>query len=319
MSELLTVVIPTYNRAKWLEKALVSILQTPPAVLENTKIVVCDNASSDETPVVVERLRNSFPRFDYVARRENIGATANVIAAYSYGTAEYNYVLGDDDVILPTTLGVIQSELAERPDLVLLNRKEYDETFTAVRNHNALGVSENRLYCDRNLLLRDFGITIGMISGIVIRQKFLIGADPTKCEASCYAHLYHIYTSLPSPMRVKVLTEQLVLCRVPPIPQDIRPLMAIDGLDEFFEQLAAAGYDKKICKDLSQRQRAASAKSAIKAYMHGYIPRRQALTEVSYACRRLPPRKCALFYAIMMLPKFLFVRLYRTLFGVYAV
>ena len=59
-----TILIPTYNRARWLPGAIESVLaQTE----RDFTLVISDNASTDETPEVVARYDD--PRITYVRRR----------------------------------------------------------------------------------------------------------------------------------------------------------------------------------------------------------------------------------------------------------
>ena len=96
MNARLTIVLPTHNRAQYLELALASVLdQTDSDVV----IKVCDNASIDETPEVVER--HADPRIEYVRRPENIGWLRNFNAALADVETDYVTVLGDDDIMRP--------------------------------------------------------------------------------------------------------------------------------------------------------------------------------------------------------------------------
>lgn len=94
----ITTVIPTYRRPTLLRRAIESALsQSYP----NVRVLVCDNASGDETAAVVEELSRRDPRITYHAQSENLGPVAN----FQYGMAavetEYFSFLCDDDFLLP--------------------------------------------------------------------------------------------------------------------------------------------------------------------------------------------------------------------------
>ena len=66
---LITTIIPTYRRPKYLKKAIESILsQTYP----HFQIWVCDNASGDETAEVVAEFSKKDPRVHYFCHEKNI-------------------------------------------------------------------------------------------------------------------------------------------------------------------------------------------------------------------------------------------------------
>ncbi len=67
-----TVVIPTFNRARFLPVAVDSVLAQ---TYGDFRLLIADNASTDETADIVARYDD--PRIDYVRRPENLGITAN--------------------------------------------------------------------------------------------------------------------------------------------------------------------------------------------------------------------------------------------------
>ncbi|WP_454065141.1 glycosyltransferase family 2 protein [Candidatus Nitrospira salsa] len=95
MSKLVTIGIPTYNRAHgYLPQALESaIAQT----YENLEIIVSDNCSSDDTETVVKEYGD--PRVKYFKHQENIGPLGNSNFCLTQAKGIYFLQLHDDDVI----------------------------------------------------------------------------------------------------------------------------------------------------------------------------------------------------------------------------
>jgi glycosyltransferase involved in cell wall biosynthesis len=94
-----TVVIPTYNRARFLPIAIDSVLAQ---TYDDFSLLVSDNASEDGTPEIVARYDD--PRIRYVRRPENLGITANHNLALAEVESEYCLIVPDDDVLFPTIL-----------------------------------------------------------------------------------------------------------------------------------------------------------------------------------------------------------------------
>jgi glycosyltransferase involved in cell wall biosynthesis len=96
-------VIPTYNRAQFLERAIRSVLDQ---TFQDFEIVVVNDASPDEgaTDAVVKDFRD--PRIKYFRHETNkgIGATRNTGVLNSSG--EYIAFLDDDDAWLPQKLAL---------------------------------------------------------------------------------------------------------------------------------------------------------------------------------------------------------------------
>jgi glycosyltransferase involved in cell wall biosynthesis len=105
-----TVVIPTYNRAGFLPRAVQSVLAQ---TYGDFRLLIADNASTDETPAVVDAFDDS--RIDYVRRAENLGITANHNLALQDVRSEYCLIVPDDDVLFPEILERTVAVLDERP------------------------------------------------------------------------------------------------------------------------------------------------------------------------------------------------------------
>ena len=101
----LTIAIPTYNRAKFLSVCLLQIFRQiktiNPAVLE---IIVSDNNSADNTESVVQTMINAGMNIIYRKNPENIGADKNFYQCYVQATGKYVLILGDDDFFIDGTI-----------------------------------------------------------------------------------------------------------------------------------------------------------------------------------------------------------------------
>src|SRR3954453_19067572 len=93
---LVTIAIPTYNRAHELRRAIGSARGQTHRHLE---ILVCDNASADETEAIVGELQAEDQRLRYVRRPRNVGPVENFNAALADARGDYVALLADDDWI----------------------------------------------------------------------------------------------------------------------------------------------------------------------------------------------------------------------------
>jgi len=109
-----SVCIPTRNRAAWLAEALESVrAQT----LQDFEIVVCDDASTDETlEVVAER---ADPRLRYLRHERPLGVAANRNACLQAARGRYVAWLDSDDRYLPRMLEIQCAALDRRPRAVM--------------------------------------------------------------------------------------------------------------------------------------------------------------------------------------------------------
>jgi glycosyltransferase involved in cell wall biosynthesis len=94
-----TVIIPTYNRAPLLRRAIASVLDQ---TVDDFEIIVADDASTDGTGDMVQALRDR--RIKYRRHRDNRGVAAARNTAIAHATGEYLAFLDDDDEWLPEKL-----------------------------------------------------------------------------------------------------------------------------------------------------------------------------------------------------------------------
>jgi glycosyltransferase involved in cell wall biosynthesis len=98
-TETVTIVIPTYKRPQKLRRAIQSVLDQ---TYKDLKILVFDNASSDETAAVVSEIKSTDPRVEYFCHERNIGMLKNLNYAFSQVSTPFFGILTDDDCYLPT-------------------------------------------------------------------------------------------------------------------------------------------------------------------------------------------------------------------------
>jgi glycosyltransferase involved in cell wall biosynthesis len=109
---LISIVIPTRERAGVLRHALASCVRIPDDRLE---IVVSDNASVDETSAVVAEQRD--PRVRYVRTPERCSMRENFEFGVAQARGDYVFVMGDDDAPIPSQFGYMRRLLEEHaPD-----------------------------------------------------------------------------------------------------------------------------------------------------------------------------------------------------------
>lgn len=104
-----SIIIPTYNRAEAVQRAIDSALgQT----LSDIEVIVVDDASSDNTGSVVEKIEDS--RLVYVTHEVNRGGSAARNTGIDHSQGDYIAFLDSDDSWKPTKLEKQVAELESR-------------------------------------------------------------------------------------------------------------------------------------------------------------------------------------------------------------
>ena len=110
MAAYFSVVIPTYNRADLVGRAITSVLRQG---WPDVEIVVVDDASSDGTEQVV---RSSYPQVRYLRQGDNQGGSAARQRGIKEATGTWVFLLDDDDEMCENALQIVASELSRLPD-----------------------------------------------------------------------------------------------------------------------------------------------------------------------------------------------------------
>ncbi len=115
ITKLVTVYIATHNRAGLLTKAISSVLRQ---TYHNIEIIVADDASSDNTEMVVASLMENHPQIKYIRsdshRGANYARNQAILAAKGY----YVTGLDDDDEMLPERVGRLVNAYDEQDAFV---------------------------------------------------------------------------------------------------------------------------------------------------------------------------------------------------------
>jgi glycosyltransferase involved in cell wall biosynthesis len=106
---LVTIAIPTFNRASWLKDCILSALSQ---TYQHFEILVSNNASTDETEQVLREFTDR--RLRVVRQQSNIGLHRNWNACLAAARGEYIIFVPDDDRIAPWLLerciGLVEKE-----------------------------------------------------------------------------------------------------------------------------------------------------------------------------------------------------------------
>lgn len=127
---LLSICIPTYNRPGHLENCLESILISKQNC-KNFKFEVCisDNGSKYNIPQIVrkysKKMSIKFNRFN-----RNKGITVNFLKAVSLASGEFVWTIGNDDLLLPSTLRKIKNLLITYKDVDYFFINSYNLNFS---------------------------------------------------------------------------------------------------------------------------------------------------------------------------------------------
>lgn len=170
----ISVIIPAYNRAHTLQRAIDSVLSQTYQCFE---LIVVDDCSQDDTPLLLNRIKD--PRLNSIRHAINSGAAAARNTGIKAATGKYIAFLDSDDEWLPQKLEeqiqfhktIPETEGASATDQIL---KDISGNETEIRLQDKEGTLENLLihdqlglgstfFADRSLVEKTGGIDISLL------------------------------------------------------------------------------------------------------------------------------------------------------------
>src|SRR5262245_39393110 len=114
MPQIVSVILPTFNRSSFLPAAFAAIQAQ---LLTSWELIVVDDGSTDDTPAVVDALSTSIAQPVTYRRQANQGAYGARNTGVQSARGEYIAFYDSDDIWLPHHLSACVSALNEHPDV----------------------------------------------------------------------------------------------------------------------------------------------------------------------------------------------------------
>lgn len=175
---LLTIAVPTYNRADCLELLLSTLLRELQGLEGRVAVVVGDNASTDRTTEVTAAFAAAWRDTVLVRHEQNLGMDGNFCGCAERVRTPYFWVVGDDDLPRAGAVRAVLSLLErEAPDLVYLDSRwlpDLKDMAPAPPVETLQAVALGRLAFARRV-----HVWTTYLSGMVVRSTPLLG-DPAR-------------------------------------------------------------------------------------------------------------------------------------------
>lgn len=127
----LSICIPTYNRAVFLKQSLDVLC--PQITSDDVELIVSDNNSPDNTEDIVKQYVAMNPRIQYTKQETNLGAARNFFSLMHRAQGKYILLLGDDDILTDNAVSVLVD---------ILKGKDYGLLYVETRITDNKGTKE---------------------------------------------------------------------------------------------------------------------------------------------------------------------------------
>lgn len=134
MGKILSICIPTYNRAELLKECLEILLPQILCFESEVDVYVSDNCSNDSTEEVVSAFIFRYPFLKYNKNAKNLGYSGNQVKCFQLAQTKYLAILSDDDLYIPESIEYLLTQIRDKNySFVAMNyfgfKKKFEKPF----------------------------------------------------------------------------------------------------------------------------------------------------------------------------------------------
>lgn len=214
---LLSICIPTFQRARYLTVALESIArQAVPGV----EVVISDNASDDDTREVVRSFQQRWPCCTYHRWDRNQGPDLNWYKVIELARGRYCWLFGDDDAFTPGALEQMLLQIRDGQDIYLCNsilcRNGLEPVRPTARFRGVRTDHVFSLYSPREIdaylrKARNLDGGFSYLSSLVFRRdRWMAVSVPPAIYKTCYLHVFMMLSIVRAGATVKYVHAPLL-------------------------------------------------------------------------------------------------------------
>lgn len=113
MNDLISIVLPVYNGATYLRESIDSVLSQ---TYTNWELLILDDCSTDETPIIAREYVEKDDRIRYFRNEQNLRLPRNLNKGFSLASGEFLTWTSDDNRYRPTALERMYNALKQNPE-----------------------------------------------------------------------------------------------------------------------------------------------------------------------------------------------------------
>lgn len=208
----LSICIATYNRAAFIGMTLDSIIGQ---ATSDCEIVVSDNASTDNTELVVSEYARRFDRLRYIKQDTNKGFDRNYDCAVELARGKYCWLFSDDDLMKPGAVTTVLEALRRDYSLVLVNGEHRDFSMSDVRVSNFFAIGSDRMYASGEMdrLFNEVGTCLMCICCVIVKREIWLERERRRYYGSWFIHV-GVILQKPLPGETLVMADPLMSLRL---------------------------------------------------------------------------------------------------------
>lgn len=180
MKPILSICIPTYNRAPYLKESLLRLTRQIKELPDSTliELLVSDNCSPDTTEQIVTQFIEEGNAIQYYKNAKNEGMDGNFLRCIERSQGKYVWLLGDDDYLVDGALDKILTVL-KGPEIGVLHLQP-------THKKNTMGFSN---YSNAYEFLEEATFWLTFITANIVNKRYAEKIDFSKYMGSFFVFI----------------------------------------------------------------------------------------------------------------------------------
>jgi glycosyltransferase involved in cell wall biosynthesis len=208
MNNLLSINIPTFNRAVFLDENLKKMISL--CDKHSVAIYVSDNNSSDNTYDIVKKHQKSYKYLFYRCLEKNMGIDLNMDSVVKMSVAKFSWLFSDDDLIDDDSIEIILNNIKNKnPDFILLNHREKDLKTKKLLLEKYVNIDDKDHIINDKTLLSLYAHQMTLLSACVVKTENWKKINFSSYKAKFYFHIHNIFFNLNPDSRIVFIGKPL--------------------------------------------------------------------------------------------------------------
>jgi glycosyltransferase EpsE len=173
---LVSVALGTYNGSKWIQRAVDSMLNQ---TYKNLEVIICDDASTDNTVLLLHELYDKDPRVKIIKNEVNSGLNITLNNCIEHSSGEFIARMDDDDFSHPDRIEKQMGFLLTHPEYTIVSTSinYFDEkgiwgSSVSHGERSKINIFLGHTFCHPSVIMRKRDlIAVGMYSTDKLNQR----------------------------------------------------------------------------------------------------------------------------------------------------
>lgn len=179
---LVSVVMPTYNRAEFLSESIESILKQ---TFKDFEFIIIDDGSTDNSDIILKSYAQKDSRIKIIKNKTNLGRSPSRNIGNAIAKGKYIAVMDSDDISLPNRLAVSVRYLEKNKPLTLVCHNYYTDNTQSSSN-----------WMPTPQLNISLNVGVYPIHHILVKRDFLVNNAVYYDESLIFGEDYDLYRQI---------------------------------------------------------------------------------------------------------------------------